>query len=60
MISGSDLADRDIGGFSDPYLKLSIGSKVFNDRDHYVLDNHSPKFNKHFDFDTIFPGCPLL
>jgi Ca2+-dependent lipid-binding protein len=41
MISGYNLASRDIGGYSDPYLKLSIG-------------------NKHFDFETIFPGCPLL
>ena len=36
------------------------GSKVFSDRDNYVLDNPEPIFNKHFDFETIFPGCPLL
>lgn len=60
MIAGYDLASRDVGGFSDPYLKLSIGNKVYSDRDNYVLDNPEPVFNKHFDFETIFPGCPLL
>ena len=27
MIEGFDLASRDIGGFSDPYLRLKCGSK---------------------------------
>ena len=38
MISGYDLASRDIGGFSDPYLILTIGDKTFNERNSYVLD----------------------
>jgi len=35
MISGYNLASRDYGGESDPFLKLSIGSKLYNDRDNY-------------------------
>lgn len=31
MIEGFDLASRDIGGFSDPYLILKLGKKVFNE-----------------------------
>ena len=32
MISAYDLASRDNGGESDPYLVVSIGDKKFNDR----------------------------
>lgn len=38
MICGKDLASRDIGSDSDTYLKLSIGDKMYNEREHYQLD----------------------
>jgi hypothetical protein len=60
MIEGFDLASRDIGGFSDPYLKLKCGNRKYDERDNYVLDEPNPKFNKHYDFETLFPGCPML
>ena len=60
MISAFDLASRDVGGFSDPYLILSVGDKTFSDRDNYVLDEPSPTFCKHYDFEAVFPGCPPL
>ena len=60
MIDGFDLASRDIGGFSDPYLKLKCGNKVFNERNNYILDEPNPKFHKHYDFESLFPGCPML
>lgn len=60
MIEGFDLASRDMGGFSDPYLVLKLGKKKFDDRKNYVLDEPNPKFMKHFDFETTFPGCPML
>jgi hypothetical protein len=50
MISGYDLASRDIGGFSDPYLILKVGDKTFNERDKHALDQPHPDFHKHFDF----------
>lgn len=31
MIEGFDLASRDMGGFSDPYLILKLGKKVYNE-----------------------------
>jgi hypothetical protein len=58
MISGYDLASRDIGGFSDPYLILTVGDKTFNEREKYALDQPNPDFHKHFDFEQTFPGCP--
>lgn len=35
MIEGFDLASRDIGSDSDPYLKLRCGNKIFNERKNY-------------------------
>jgi hypothetical protein len=60
MISGYDLASRDIGGFSDPYLILTVGDKTYNERNNYVLDEPAPDFYKHYDFEQVFPGCPQL
>jgi len=60
MIEGFDLASRDIGGFSDPYLKLRLGRKSFDERKNYVLDEPNPTFCKKFDFESVFPGCPML
>lgn len=60
MISGFDLASRDMMGMSDPYLILKLGSKKFDERKNYVLDCDKPGFYKHFDFEAVFPGCPML
>lgn len=34
-ISGYDMASRDIGGASDPYIKISCGNEEFSERDNY-------------------------
>jgi len=58
MVSAYDLASRDIGGASDPYVKISCGEEEFSERDNYALDEPSPFFGKHYDFPVVFPGCP--
>eukprot|EP00351_Strombidinopsis_sp_SopsisLIS2011_P000679 CAMPEP_0116875582 /NCGR_PEP_ID=MMETSP0463-20121206/7592_1 /TAXON_ID=181622 /ORGANISM="Strombidinopsis sp, Strain SopsisLIS2011" /LENGTH=103 /DNA_ID=CAMNT_0004521467 /DNA_START=3631 /DNA_END=3942 /DNA_ORIENTATION=- len=58
MIEGFDFAQRDIGSFSDPYLKIIIGDRVFNERDNYFLDEPNPKFYKRYQFSATFPGAP--
>lgn len=60
MISGFDLASRDNGSFSDPYLKLTLGKKTFNERDNYMDDEPNPEFCTYYDFEATFPGCPTL
>ena len=60
MISGYDLASRDIGSDSDPYLILQIGHKSFSERDNYQVDERNPGFYKNYDFEQTFPGCPQL
>ena len=35
MISAYDLASRDNGSFSDPYLKINLGNKTYDERSIY-------------------------
>lgn len=35
VIEGFNFSQRDIGSFSDPYLKLTCGKKVYNEKDNY-------------------------
>ena len=60
-MEGFDFAQRDIGSFSDPYLIVTLGDTVKNDRANYLLDEPNPKFNKMFEFKGNFPGsAPLV
>lgn len=60
MIEGYNFASRDIGSPSDPYLIVTCGEQVFNERDNYQDDEPNPKFNKRYDFKIHFPGAPPL
>lgn len=60
VLSAYDLSSRDNGSDSDPYLFVKLGNKTFNDRDNYQLDEPNPDFYKCFEFEAIFPGCPML
>ena len=59
-IQAYDLASRDIGSASDPYLIITCGDMVFNEVDNYQNDQPNPKFNKRYDFNVTFPGAPPL
>jgi len=50
MIKGYDFASRDIGSASDPYLIVTCGDQVVNERDNYQDDEPNPIFNKRYDF----------
>ena len=60
MIEGFNFANKDIGGASDPYLVLTCGKKVYNERDNYQLDQNDPVFYKMYEFDAEFPGAHPL
>ena len=59
-MTGRNLASRDIGSESDPYLKIKLGSKKTNTRKEYQDDEPNPDFYKKFMFDASFPGSPAL
>ncbi|TNV72912.1 hypothetical protein FGO68_gene3417 [Halteria grandinella] len=60
IIDAFNLSSRDNGSDSDPYLVVSMGNKVYNERDRYQSDEPNPKFYRSFDFEGIFPGCAPL
>lgn len=60
VVSAYDLSSRDNGSDSDPYLCITLGNKTVNERDSYQLDEPNPDFYKCFEFEAIFPGCPML
>ena len=43
-----DLASRDVGSKSDPYMFIQCGDKNYNERDNYQLDESEPKIYKMF------------
>jgi len=60
VVDALDLSSRDNGGESDPYLYITLGNKVYNDRENYQEDEPNPDFYQKFDFEADFPGCPPL
>ena len=60
LIQGYDFASRDIFSASDPYLIVTCGDQVDNDRDNYQNDESNPRFTKRMDFKVTFPGAPPL
>ena len=54
------MAARDNDSPSDPYVKVILGEDVRDDRDNYQEDEANPEIHKMYEFQAIFPGCPLL
>ncbi len=50
-----DLQPQDPNGKSDPYLKVSIGKKVINDKENYITANINPLFGKMFEIPAKLP-----
>ena len=59
-VSGYDFASRDAGGFSDTYLFIKCGTRHLDERKHYQMNEPNPVFNKYFEIESTFPGCPML
>lgn len=56
IVSAYDLAKRDNGTHSDPYIILKLNNDVVNERDEYQQDQPNPGIYKHYDFEATFPG----
>ena len=46
---------QDPNGKSDPYLKVSVGKKVINDKENYVTATIDPLFGKMFEIPARLP-----
>ena len=61
MLEGFDFSSRDLTSFSDPYIVVKCGNKVYDMRDKYQLDEPNPSFFEVFEFDVSFPGtAPII
>ncbi|VDN10061.1 unnamed protein product [Dibothriocephalus latus] len=55
VVRGFNLRPSDPTGTSDPFLVVSLGKQVFNDKDNYIKKTLRPTFGKMFQFDAKFP-----
>ena len=60
ILQGRDLISMDAGGYSDPYLKVSLGKKHFSTRDRHLVDVSNANFFEAFEFNTSLPGVSML
>ena len=60
IVRAFNLAARDSDSPSDPYVKVILGETECNDRKNHQTDEQAPDIHKMFEFQAIFPGCPLL
>ncbi|KAK5908525.1 hypothetical protein CgunFtcFv8_016574 [Champsocephalus gunnari] len=50
-----DLQPKDTNGLCDPYIKLSLGGKTLDDRDHYKPNTLHPEFGRMFEMSCFMP-----
>ena len=60
ILDVDELPPKDVGGSVDPYIKLKLNYKKFNERDNYTPNCHNPNIYKMFEFNSEFPGCGHL
>jgi hypothetical protein len=46
----------DMGSQSDPYLRLTLGKNVIDEKNNFIEDRDNPRFMKMYELKTTFPG----
>ncbi|CAK6436265.1 unnamed protein product [Pipistrellus nathusii] len=55
IVRGLELQPQDNNGLCDPYIKISLGKKVIEDRDHYVPNTLNPIFGRMYELSCHLP-----
>uniref|UniRef100_A0A6I8NEY4 Myoferlin n=1 Tax=Ornithorhynchus anatinus TaxID=9258 RepID=A0A6I8NEY4_ORNAN len=55
VVRGLELQPQDSNGLCDPYIKISLGRKVIEDRDHYVPNTLNPVFGRMYELSCFLP-----
>ncbi|XP_078523102.1 myoferlin-like isoform X2 [Lissotriton helveticus] len=55
IIRALNLQPRDKDGLSDPYIYISIGKQILDDRDFYIPATLNPEFGRMFELNCMLP-----
>ncbi|KAH7460642.1 Myoferlin [Phytophthora ramorum] len=60
VLRGQNLQAKNSNGYSDPYLRLKLGSNRVNDRSNACTNTLQPEFFRLFALETTLPGASQL
>ncbi|XP_028585610.2 myoferlin isoform X2 [Podarcis muralis] len=55
IVRGLELQPKDNNGMCDPYIKITLGKKVVEDRDHYIPNTINPIFGRMYELSCFLP-----